>query len=305
MSKKLPFFCWYPADFDVDENVKLMNIEQVGLYALCLNHSWVNGSLPADPLEIARAMKVPKGQFLRAWARVVPCFQKREDGRWVNPRQELERRQASERHEAKKKGGEKTAAKRWGSNLVSDSLATTRAYGSDYDSGSVDGSSGLQKSALAFDAAAFDLESAWLEFHALYPPKGQSRQVDARSYYLDMLITAGHLAESRHVEIMRLMRERWLPSDKWAKGFVMREDEFIRQESWAETPERSPQYAARMSRQAGADREKQAFEADYAAWLPEHPGKSQEDFVDWRLEQEHGPQALAEMKAHQSQGANV
>lgn len=94
MSKKLPYFCWYPTDFEVDENVKLMNIEEVGLYAICLNHSWINGSLPADPLEIARAMKVPKGQFLRAWPRVVPCFVQRDDGRWTNRRQEYERSSA-------------------------------------------------------------------------------------------------------------------------------------------------------------------------------------------------------------------
>lgn len=91
MKGKLPYFCWYPADFDVDENVKLMNIEEIGLYAVCLNHAWVNGSLPADPLEIARAMKVPKAQFLRIWPRVAPCFTAREDGRWVNSRQEAER----------------------------------------------------------------------------------------------------------------------------------------------------------------------------------------------------------------------
>lgn len=68
-----------------------MNIEQVGLYAICLNHCWLNGSLPSDPLEIARAMKVPKPQFLRAWPRVKTCFTDRGDGRWVNVRQEAER----------------------------------------------------------------------------------------------------------------------------------------------------------------------------------------------------------------------
>ncbi len=137
---KLPYFCWYPADFDGDENVRLMNIEEIGLYAVCLNHCWINGSLPADPLEISRAMKVPKAQFLRAWPRVLPCFQQNIHGRWTNPRQERERSVAAEAQDRKRKGGEMTAAKRWGSDKPSDkpsdSLATIRAYdsGSVYDS---------------------------------------------------------------------------------------------------------------------------------------------------------------------------
>lgn len=93
----------------MDENVKLMNLEEIGLYAICLNHCWLNGSLPADPLEIARAMKVPKGQFLRAWPRVIPCFQQREDARWTNPRQERERQAA----QAKSEKARESANTKW------------------------------------------------------------------------------------------------------------------------------------------------------------------------------------------------
>lgn len=131
MSKKLPYFCWFPGDFELDEKVKLMNLEEIGLYAVCLNHAWVNGSLPAEPLEISRAMKVPKAQFLRAWPRVLPCFAKREDGRYINPRQERERDAANKSLRAKREGGQKTAAMRWGSKSLSDSLATPRASDSE------------------------------------------------------------------------------------------------------------------------------------------------------------------------------
>lgn len=140
--KKLPYFCWYPADFDVDENVKLMNLEEIGLYAVCLNHSWVNGSLPADPLEIARAMKVPKSQFLRSWPRVAPCFMARDDGRWVNSRQESERELAK----AKSEKGRESAGKRWGKDAnASDSQCQPNARASDSDSVSGVGFSSEEK----------------------------------------------------------------------------------------------------------------------------------------------------------------
>ena len=93
---KLPYFKWYPKDFDHNEKVRLMNLEEIGLYALCLNHSWVNGSLPADLDEIGRAMKVPAKQLRRAWPRVAPCFVEIE-GRLINPRQEDERAKAIEK----------------------------------------------------------------------------------------------------------------------------------------------------------------------------------------------------------------
>ena len=87
---KLPYFRWYPADFDVDENVKLMNLEEIGLFALCLNHAWINGSLPADTEKIRRSMKISKTQFDRAWKSVSHCFEET-DGRLTNRRQEVER----------------------------------------------------------------------------------------------------------------------------------------------------------------------------------------------------------------------
>jgi hypothetical protein len=82
----------------------------------------------------------------------------------------------------------------------------------------------------------FDLESAWLEFHAAYPPKGRSRMIDARSFYVERL-AASPDPPALHALVMARIRERWVPSSKWAKGFVMREDEFVRQESWDEEPE--------------------------------------------------------------------
>jgi len=82
----------------------------------------------------------------------------------------------------------------------------------------------------------FDFAVAWEEFHAIYPAKGRSRRIDAQRLYVERL-AASHDPPGLHALVMARIRERWLPSAKWAKGFVMREDEFVRQESWDEEPE--------------------------------------------------------------------
>ena len=128
--KGLPYFCWYPADFDVDENVKLMDLEQIGLYALCLNHAWINGSLPADTEEIRRAMKVPRAQFTRAWARVSKCFitHPEEQGRLVNSRQEKERKMAQAKSDAAREAGVRSGeARRNGRLNASEQMLNERS----------------------------------------------------------------------------------------------------------------------------------------------------------------------------------
>ncbi len=37
--KKLPFYKMYPADAEMDENFRLMTLEQRGMYWTLLNHS--------------------------------------------------------------------------------------------------------------------------------------------------------------------------------------------------------------------------------------------------------------------------
>jgi uncharacterized protein YdaU (DUF1376 family) len=93
----LPYFSWYPRDFETDEHVRLMDDCEIGLYVRCLNHAWLNNGLPDDPLEIRRALRDLPKDFSRKWMRVEPCFPISEDGRRRNPRQEKERAQAIEK----------------------------------------------------------------------------------------------------------------------------------------------------------------------------------------------------------------
>lgn len=101
MRKALPYFRWYPADAETDENFRAMTDAEIGYYIRCLNHSWMNGGLPADSNERARIMRVTPKYDRKAWDRVGRCFQLSSDGteRLVNPRQEHERRDAIEKSE--------------------------------------------------------------------------------------------------------------------------------------------------------------------------------------------------------------
>ncbi len=97
MSSKLPYFRWHPKDFDTDENVRLMSMCEVGLYVLCLNHCWVNGSLPDDLKKISKIVGQPFAQVKKSWPAVSKCFTKNEAGALVNTKQEKERKWAQER----------------------------------------------------------------------------------------------------------------------------------------------------------------------------------------------------------------
>src|SRR4051812_46075432 len=89
--KTLPYYPMYPSDFDADENVRAMDLEHVGLYVACLNHSWRNNGLPSDLKEAARVLRISPTRFRKLWnERVGKCFETNGD-RMFNPRQERER----------------------------------------------------------------------------------------------------------------------------------------------------------------------------------------------------------------------
>lgn len=93
---KSPAFQAYPGDFLSDAKATVMSAEEVGCYWLLLCHCWIEGSLPDDAEFNARLARLSKVRFAKAWKLVGQCFEQREDGRLVNPRQERERKFQSE-----------------------------------------------------------------------------------------------------------------------------------------------------------------------------------------------------------------
>lgn len=130
---KMPFYKMYPADAETDANFRLMDFAERGFYWSCLNMSWINGGLPADPEDRARLLSAPRDLADRYWVRVGRCFVASPDGlTMVNPRQERERAEvqtASERASQK-------AHKRW-NNVPNDATASPQHMpDSDLDSDS-------------------------------------------------------------------------------------------------------------------------------------------------------------------------
>ncbi len=93
---KLQWFKWYPADAEMDENFRSMSDADIGYYIRCLNHSWINGSIPADSKQRARALGVQPHYDKTRWGRVGPCWvlSSQDKNRMVNRRQEFEKEDA-------------------------------------------------------------------------------------------------------------------------------------------------------------------------------------------------------------------
>jgi hypothetical protein len=92
----LPYFKWYVADAENDEKYSAMDDAELGLYHRCMNKSWSNGGIPADPEERARLFRLPREIADERWKRVGKCFvpSATDPKRLVNPRQEIERADA-------------------------------------------------------------------------------------------------------------------------------------------------------------------------------------------------------------------
>ena len=214
----------YPADAETDENFRLMSLEERGMFWTLLNHAWINDGIPFETMRLSRLCGITEERFKSLWKCVGECFYL-DNGRMRNKRQEEERTYAIE----KSKKATDAVRTRYGRSTNE----LPRAYES--VSVSVSVSEDSKKKEKVVDFGNFDIEAAWLEFHALYPLKGQSRMVDAKRYYCLGLIDAPE-PEKLHRHVMERIQSVWVKSDKWARGFVMREDEFIRQRSWDENP---------------------------------------------------------------------
>ncbi len=110
MASGLPYFKWYPSDAECDENFRAMSDAEIGFYIRCLNHSWINGSIPADPAKRAKVLRTRLDVANRMWESVGKMYSPKEQSRTlsdlsstldrdhlVNRRQESERESATSR----------------------------------------------------------------------------------------------------------------------------------------------------------------------------------------------------------------
>lgn len=110
--KRAPAYPWYPRDFDMDEEVKLMTYEEEGIYRRLLDHQWFHDGLPSDVDKIARLVpKIPPARFKRMWPAMAAKFALVDD-RLVNLKLERVRQEKDEFHTQKRTAGLLSAAAR-------------------------------------------------------------------------------------------------------------------------------------------------------------------------------------------------
>jgi uncharacterized protein YdaU (DUF1376 family) len=110
---KAPAFLFYPKDYESDESVKLMSLEQEGAYLRLLSHQWLNGSIPDSVEHLAKICRTDEKAMRRIWSGVSCCFDEVAPGRRLNAR--LERQRSSqETHAAERStSGKRGASSRW------------------------------------------------------------------------------------------------------------------------------------------------------------------------------------------------
>lgn len=99
MADELPYMRLWIGDLFADPAVRAMDEAEFGLYMLALCCAWQEGEIPTDEKERAKALGVTPARLRRLW----PALERKWEasgngGGLVNPRQERERKEASEAH---------------------------------------------------------------------------------------------------------------------------------------------------------------------------------------------------------------
>lgn len=243
---QLPFYKFYPSDFDSDERTRGMDDCEIGLYIRCLNHAWLNNGLPVDPEEIERNIpgRRSSATFHKLWERVSACFVPTSDGRLVNPRQEKERQEAI----GKSKKAKASANNRWDNKHANAMRTHVRThFGSDTDAlptqmPSQSVCNALQKSdtdntpivPFRKKEAAVPLVDAFQKFWELYPNKIGSDEA-CRQW---ISLVGSDITETSLPEIMAGLN-RWLESDQWNRDdgrYISSPVKWLREKKWLDNP---------------------------------------------------------------------
>ena len=145
MASGFPYYQMYVDDFDDDDKVRAMSLDEVGLYVLCLNRSWKYGGLADDVEQVSLDVRRKISAVRKSWPAVRSCYVEdpTRPGWIVNPRQEAERMKVMQ-----KSGKAASAARaRWSKDADAMRTHSVRYANADadampraYDSVSVSGS---------------------------------------------------------------------------------------------------------------------------------------------------------------------
>lgn len=253
---KAPAYQWYVRDYMSDEAVALMSYEQQGIYRALLDRQWLEGSIPADPSQLAAILRVPAARFEKLWPRIAVKFSPVADGRLANGRMERERQKAEDYKRAASENGKKGAAKKWGGHKSAnghaiDSPMADSSFASAFASASAPAGKHMRRS-----APRLVLAPGFLEFWAAYP-KHKGRK-DAEKAWNRLTPDA---ALQQQIQDALIWQKR---SPDWVKDggqFVPFPATYLNNRRWEDEPVDASRFAGTSARTAGNLAELQAFVA--------------------------------------------
>lgn len=110
MTKAVPYFPLYAANFIASRPYKLMTLQQRGLWISIYMECWVNGSLPADINEMAKLLGFPVNEVEQAMSQLHYSFLEKSDGQLISKELEEYRHAFLEKREKQRLGGIQGAA---------------------------------------------------------------------------------------------------------------------------------------------------------------------------------------------------
>ena len=125
MSDKLPWFKFFPFDWETDEDVQLMDFFERGVYLTLLCRTWIEGSIPADPSKaqgllkqcLSNAYAKDEQRLSTAYDKIIKLFQPHPENpeRLVHWKMEEQRQELislrDRRRKAGSKGGKQSSSK--------------------------------------------------------------------------------------------------------------------------------------------------------------------------------------------------
>lgn len=113
---KSPALPVYTKDFDTDERVMMMDLEEEGAYFRLLRVQWREGSIPSDLKSLAKLLRCHPKTASRVADKVLACFSPHPTlpGRLVNLKTERVREEQQAFLRGRSEAGKKGAKSRWG-----------------------------------------------------------------------------------------------------------------------------------------------------------------------------------------------
>lgn len=100
MTQRRPWFSYYVDDFELDDKVATMTLEEEGAYHRLLRYQWRHVAVPTDIKRMAGICGVEPRRMTRLWRSLVACFPN-----GINPRLETERQKCEEIRQKRQASG--------------------------------------------------------------------------------------------------------------------------------------------------------------------------------------------------------